>query len=365
MRTDDAHGGNIDAAARETGLPRQRLLDFSASINPLGPSPSSLRALARAHPRLLSYPDPTCHDLRGALAAHYQMKPEQFVIGNGSSELIRLLPAALPIRHALIVGPTFSEYERAVRLFGGRLTRVHALRSEGYAPPVARVLAAIRCRRAGIDTIFLCNPNSPTGQAVPRPQVFEVIEAARKAGARVVIDESFVEYCEDRSVLTSVERHGHLLVLRSFTKFHALPGLRIGYVATTADRAARVARWLPPWSVNVLAQIAGQAALQDRRHARASLTFMQQERAYLSRELGRLPGCSVYPSEANFVLVEIPRRLSAHQVVASLRRRGLLIRDLSSVPGLDRRMIRVAVRSRRANRRLIASLGAVLKRGRP
>ena len=92
---------------------------------------------------------------------------------------------------------------------------------------------------------------------------------------------------------------------------------------------------------------------------------MQQERAYLSREIGRLPGCSVYPSEANFVLVEIPGRLSAHQVVASLRRRGLLIRDLSSVPGLDRRMIRVAVRSRRENRRLIASLGAVLKRGRP
>lgn len=356
MKTVSAHGGNVYEAARTSGRPISRLMDFSASINPLGPSPAAVRALRHALPQLAHYPDPDCLTLRRALAKRWRLASDQILIGNGSTELIHLLPRALGIRHALLIGPTFSEYARAVALAGGRVSYLHARRSEGYRPPLERVFFTAQRSRKPVDAIFLCNPNSPTGQVVGAAAVRALVQAAARRRIRVILDETFVEYCAERSVLRDVSRPANLLVLRSFTKFYAMPALRLGYLVGAAPLIQRVRMLQPPWSVNMPAQAFAVAALGDRSYASRSLAYMQREQAHFVMSLKALPGVTVYPSEANFLLLELPMSQSARVCAEALARRGLLIRDCSSVPGLNRRTIRVAVRRRAENRRLVAAL---------
>lgn len=313
-------------------------------------------------PQTIHYPDPDCVVLREALAARHRLTPDHFLIANGSSELIHLLPRALAIRHALIVGPTFSEYARAVAVEGGRVIQMNAKRAEAYQPPVQRSLVAIRTSRPKVDTVFLCNPNSPTGRAVSADEVLRLLEVACDHGAWVVVDETFVEYCEERSVLPKVIHSARLLVLRSFTKFYALPGIRIGYLAGPTQILQGIRERQPPWSVNTLAQAAALAALEDQSHARRSLMFMQRERLRLTSMLELLPGVTVYPSTANFLLVELPSFMTASRLAKALRQQGLLIRDCSTVPGLNARTVRVAVRTPGQNRRLMTALRHLLKR---
>lgn len=361
MTISDRHGGNIYAAARELGLPLSRIIDFSASINPLGPSKRVFRAVTSALPRACHYPDSTCHDLITALASRWKLDPAHFVVGNGSSELIHLLPRALAIRHALILGPTFSEYARALSVQGSRVTYLYATRKDSYQIPARQALTAIRTNKGRFDTLFLCNPNSPTGQVALPEEVLDLADMAARRRVWVVVDETFVDYCEAHSVLFAVARNPRLLVLRSFTKFYALPGLRIGYLAGFPEAAARIRRLQAPWSVNTLAQSAAQSALKDQRHAKRSLTFMQRERAHLTKALGAIPGLQVFPSAANFLLVELPAPLDATSVTQALRRQGLLIRDCASIPGLNGRTIRVAVRTTAENQRLVTVLPQVMK----
>ncbi|ALA58260.1 threonine-phosphate decarboxylase CobD [Nitrospira moscoviensis] len=360
-----AHGGNVYAAARELGRSVDKLIDFSASINPLGPAPGALRAVRRA--RVLEhYPDPDCWALRQALASRWRCDMDQIIVGNGSTELIHLLPTALRMRHLLVIGPTFSEYAAAMERSGGRVTAVLADRADGYAPPLVRAIEAIGAnapkRKASlpIDSVLLCNPNSPTGQACDVKEVAALARAAQRRNVRLILDETFVDYCVERSVLPVMDDVGQAIVLRSFTKFFGLPGLRIGYLVTDADTAQRIRARQIPWSVNALAQEAALAALADERHARRSRSFMVRERARFLRLLDRLPGCVPFPSQANFVLMELPRGWHARAVTAALRRQGIVIRDCSTVPGLNQRSIRMAVRARRDNDRLVRILAELL-----
>ncbi|MBD0316642.1 MAG: threonine-phosphate decarboxylase [Nitrospiraceae bacterium] len=361
MKAGSSHGGNVYAAARETGRPVHRLVDFSASINPLGPSPRAIRAIASALPQILHYPDPDCLALRGALAKRLGLTPESLMIGNGSSEIIHLLPAALSIRHALIVGPTFSEYARAMAAAGGRISLVNATREDRYRPPLTRVRSMILTGRPHIDAVFLCNPNSPTGRSLAVELLMELLQAASYQGLWVVIDETFVDYCEDLSVISQVGRNFRLIILRSFTKFYALPGLRIGYAAGTPEVILRIRKRQPPWSVNSLAQVAALAGLEDRGHARKSLAFMQEERRRLITGLKSLPGVVVFPSAANFLLVELPRNLTAARCIDALRRHGMLVRECLLKDGFNSRTIRMAVRTPAQNQRLLTALRRLLK----
>ncbi|MGQ0812650.1 MAG: threonine-phosphate decarboxylase CobD [Nitrospiraceae bacterium] len=359
----NCHGGNVHAVARELRTSVGAILDFSASINPLGPAPGVRRAIARGFPLLAHYPDPACWTLREVLAARWKLSPEHVVVGNGSTELIHLLPRALAIQRALIIGPTFSEYARAVVRSGGQTTTLSAKRSEDYRPPLEKAVALIRSGRKGrrpIDAIFFCHPNSPTGQACGVTEALTLVREADRVGIWTILDESFVEYCEERSLLYALTLYSHLIILRSFTKFYALPGLRLGYLAASERVTCLVRELQPPWSVNALAQEAAKAAFRDQRHSRQSLLAMERERARFTIQLGSVPGLTLFPSQANFLLLELPRSHQANQVTATLRRKGVLIRDCSSTPGLNRHTIRIAVRKRRDNERLVAVLRDLL-----
>lgn len=354
-------------AARLLSRDPSDLCDFSASINPLGVPLAARRVLQTAINKVQHYPDPECLALVHAIAERHGLSPCNVLLGNGTVELIYAIPAALDIRHGLIIGPTFSEYERVLTLAHARVTRIVARSENDYRPPVYEVLEQVEqppssgSGRLPIDAVFLCNPNSPTGQSISRNSVHRLLKSVKRRGGCLIVDETFVEFCEEKSVIRRAVCDDSLLVLRSFTKFYGIPGLRIGYAVGTEKRLRAIRNRLPPWSVNTLAQEAALACMQDTDYRKRTLLFFQKERQVFRRALERIPGVRVYPSSANFFLVELSGSLTNRQVQATLMERGFLVRDCSNYPGLHERMLRFAVKTSHENARLVKQMQRVVK----
>ena len=360
----------MHVVARNEHVPVHQLIDFSASINPLGLPSGVRRALVHAIPSSIHYPDPGGTDLRVQIGAFHRIAPESIVLGNGSAELISILPRSLGLRHGLVMGPTFMEFERALALAGAHCTYVHAGAKDHYDPPVDRVCQILskgksrvgknRLTQRGstrkIDAVFLCNPNSPTGRALPLASVLRLLKTVRKAKACLIVDEAFVDYCASRSVIREIERSPDLLVLRSFTKFFAIPGLRIGYVAGHQALVDPIREAIPPWSVSHLAQAAAMAALEDKDYRRRSVTFMGEERIRFGRLLRQIPGVQLYPSQANFFLLELPPECTAERIADRCRKQKFLVRNCQDFAGIKANTLRLAIRRPKDNDRLVKVL---------
>ncbi len=355
------HGGNVYKAAQEQRVSVERIIDFSASINPLGPPAAVFRTIRSSVKHIVHYPDPDCRKLRLALAEQCGMDPDMILVGNGSTELIHLLPRTLGIKSALIIGPTFQEYARALIEAGGIVQYVHAKREQRFRPPLQDVLEQLAAKRAKFDAVFLCNPNNPTGQVMNREALCELVTAIERRQGWLIVDEAFIDYCQEQSIVSLLKEHPRMLVLRSLTKFYAMPGLRIGYLLGESKVVDLLKDRQPPWSVNSVAQEVSCAALRDAAFAKKSRTFMEHERLRVVRGLRSLSGLQVYPSAANFVLIGLPAWTSASEVSDRLASERLLVRDCSTLPGLNAQMIRVAIRTARENRRILAALRTCLK----
>lgn len=354
------HGGNVYKVAREQRIPVGRILDFSASINPLGPPATGLLAIRAALKQIVHYPDPDCWQLKQELAQQCAVDPEMILVGNGSTELIHLLPRALRITSALVMGPTFEEYAHALTEAGSSVQYAHATHAEQFRPPLNETLRQLSGKRSRFDAVFLCNPNNPTGQVLNRLAVRELAEAVERRQGWLIVDEAFIDYCPAQSVMPILRDYPHMIVLRSLTKFYAMPGLRIGYLVGSRQVVDQLKDRQPPWSVNSLAQEISCAVLRDRAYATKSRTYMKSERSRFMRGLRSLAGLRVYPSAANFVLLELRATTSAAEVTDRLAVERILVRDCSTMPGLTSQMIRVAVKTEKDNRRLLAALGSCL-----
>lgn len=360
----DVHGGNIYGVARELDRRPDEIVDFSASINPLGPSPMVWKAIVAARKLVTHYPDSSCWELRQALSRRWGIDPEQIVVGNGSIELIDAIPRALKLRRLLVVHPTFSEYERAMARAGGSVVTIYAKRGRDYAIPLdhlVRLLDSQGGKALSLDGLVLCNPNSPTGRTCSVEEVSHLAKLAARRKLWLVLDEAFADYCPEWSVLPQAASWPRVIVLRSMTKFYALPGLRVGYAVASRSVVRRLHTHAPPWSVNAIGQMAALAALGDKAHAEKSLRFMVRERERFISALKAIPGCRVIPPSANYVFVELPHGWRATTMTERLKRQGLLIRDCSSVPGASARAIRLAVRLPSDNDRLVTALSGVLE----
>jgi threonine-phosphate decarboxylase len=353
MITRESHGGNIYRAAEELGFDEERIIDFSASINPLG-VPASVRTAIMEHvTSLVNYPDPDARRLRLRIADREGLDPEMIICGNGSTELIYLVVRALRPKRTLIPAPTFGEYERAcTRLESATAAHYHLKRENGFNIDAEGFVSAM----AGCDMAFLCNPNNPTGGIVGREEVLVMAKGARKARCTLVVDEAFIDFCARASVIREVGDNPYLIVLRSLTKFYALSGLRIGYMVLSRHHLERVKEAKEPWTVNTLAQAAAFAALGDRAYEEETLRVIAEEKARLEEGFDRL-AIIWFPSAANYYLVCLAR---ARQVRDCLRRNGILTRDCSNFIGLDGTFLRVAVKSRDHNLRLLEEMASCM-----
>jgi len=364
------HGGNIHAAARTLGTNPKRILDLSASINPLGMPQSVRAAITSQLNAAVHYPDPDCVELTQALSAHHAVDPETILCGNGSTELIHLIARTLQPEQVLIPAPTFAEYERAIMASGKQEVRskkcgtyyFHLTAHDGFRlDPDAFIDAMTKMvssysspitHRSSLSLAFLCNPNNPTGCVIPRDEVLKIAAAAKKLRCYLVVDEAFIDFCPEHSVIDAAARNPYLMVLRSMTKFYALAGIRLGYGVFPPSVVRGIHAIREPWTVSTVAQIAGCAALDDHGYRIKTLSIIAREKQYLEKSLRSL-GVPCLPSAANYYLLRLH---GADVVVKTLAKTGILIRSCANFRGLDRSYVRIAVRCRRENIRFLKEL---------
>lgn len=357
------HGGNIFTIARSLGVSPEKILDFSASINPLGFAEGVREAVFSAFDRVLHYPDSDSTELRQALARVHGVDARQIVVANGSTELIHLVPRLLEElpgmngRRGLIVAPAFSEYGKALAKAGMEVHYLKLRADNGFRLCPDELEQALS---GAFDVMFLCNPGNPTGTLIPPSVVEEVIELCRAAGTLLVLDEAFMDFCETDSGKHLVLQSDCGIVLRSMTKFYALPGLRVGYAVASERLALRMESLRGPWSVNTPAQFAGVAALTDTGYVRRTVNYVAGEREFLAQGMTAVGGLQPYPSVANYLLVTTREGNTATELRKELLKRFILIRDCSNFEGLNNRFFRVAVRTREENIKLLEALRVIL-----
>lgn len=361
------HGGNIHMASRKTGIPEKRIIDFSASINPLGMPVSARLALRRQFSLLGHYPEPFAEGLSEQIGHMLGVGPDAIICGNGSTELIYLIPRTLKPRHVLITAPTFSEYEKACRNSSDKLhvTRYALKKENNFDVRTDEFIQAMegssgssrvtRYASPPCDMAFICNPNNPTGRLIRKDDLLRIAEAAKRLGCYLIVDEAFIDFCPAESVAHEVAGNPFLIVLRSLTKFYALAGLRLGYGIFPHAVAEMLKRQKEPWTVNSLAQAAGKASIKDLDYQESSLAVMLAEKEFMENEFEKI-SVHYLPSAANYYLLQLE---NAQQVIRALEEKGILVRDCSNFDGLDKTYIRVAVRSRRENSRLIREVGRI------
>lgn len=352
------HGGNVFTVARELGVAVEQVLDFSASINPLGMSPKVRNALICSLDSLLHYPDTSHKELKQALSKHHAVSPAHFTIANGSTELIYNLPAMLPGKKALIISPSFSEYVRALNQHHWEIQYVTLTPETNFSIDTDKLEQTLA---GGIDALFICNPGNPNGTLYPQPVIEKIYNLCLSAGTFLVLDEAFMDFCEESSAKHMIVHSDNVIVLRSMTKFFGIPGLRLGYAVSNATLAERLDSMGGPWSVNTLALAAGTAALQDVQHNLDSLEFIRKERRILFEGLSQFSQLKPYPSSVNYLLVEITEGMSSRVLKERLLAYRIMVRDCSTFMGLSDRFFRIAVRSAEENKRLLECLGRVLK----
>lgn len=354
------HGGNIVRASRRYGLPAEHFVDFSANINPLGPSREAVAAIVESLGLIASYPDPDCGELRSALAAYLGVAEDLLLMGNGAAELIYLLVRVTGRRRALIPAPTFSEYGLSVLTQGGQVAEVPMEEEKGFRLPVQEILDHL----PEVDLLFLCNPNNPTGRLTEAATIEKILDEAAGKGVMVVVDEAFMDFVPKRdffSVMSLAGKRQNLAVLYSLTKFFGIPGLRLGAIAGPRELIGRMGAAKDPWNVNTLAQVAGLAGLKDRKHMEDTNRLVREERKYLLEGIAGITGLKPLPGAANFILVNVAGSgLTSGELTDLMGRRGILVRDCRGFSGLEGRYIRLAVKTRPENQRLLHSFEDIL-----
>lgn len=370
-----AHGGNLNWAAAIAGCPPGAIVDFSASISPLGPPPSILMAMESQLGNIRHYPDPTYSDLRTALGHFHHLPKDLILPGNGSAELLTLVGRELSeLTATALLTPAFGDYYRALAAYDVKVLEFPIIKGQGLRVKGQELEAldsglfnASLFRRdtllpelAPFDSLglILNNPHNPTGVLLTREAILPYLEKF----ALVVVDEAFMDFLppeREQSLLGLVPEYPNLVVLRSLTKFYSLPGLRFGYAVAHPDRLLRWQSWRDPWSVNTLASVAAIAALCDNDFQERTWKWLPLARKQLFDGLAKIPGLRPLSGEANFLLVE--SELSVLQLQEQLlKKHKIFIRDCLSFPQLGDRFFRVAVRTESENQLLINALKSVI-----
>ncbi|MFC4301858.1 threonine-phosphate decarboxylase CobD [Cohnella boryungensis] len=359
------HGGDLWTASGRFDIAPGEWLDYSANINPLGPPPQALAALRDGLAAIVNYPDPGHRELKRLLADTLKVAEEELLIGNGAAECMALALAGLGVRKAGVIAPCFSEYAQLAADYGAEVRTVVAKEENGFRANADELEELLE----EVDLLFVGHPNNPTGMTYSLEQLREIVRLAARSSAYVAVDEAFIDFipAEERAtLLPELRDYPHVLLIRSMTKFYAIPGLRLGYTVAAPALIARMARKQVTWSVNGLALLAGQACLQPELADYEARTreLIATERAFLRKEIGDRLGWRTWSGEANFLLVRTSEAWTAADLQGALGPRGILVRSCARYEGLTERDIRIAVRGRADNERLMSALANIDRRRR-
>ncbi len=343
------HGARVKESAEKSGKKADELLDFSVNLNPLG-QPKLTKILANAYKTINNYPDNRYKSFKKAAAESLNVGPENMIPGNGSSELIRLFAEAIiePGDKVIIPFPTFSEYEFQSRLFGAEIEYVDHGKITAFKPD--------NCK-----AVFLCNPNNPTGKLLKSKEISQLACRCIESEVFLFVDEAFIELSDPKeSIAHLAASNDFIVVLRSLTKTYAVPGLRIGFAVASPDFARVLNNIRLPWNLNSVALAAGERLLKNNgSYIDRSLELIKKEREWLASRLNSIRGFKPYPSDTNYILVDVNGfAVSSAELTERMLNHGIIIRDCASF-GLENH-IRVAVRKRNENRKLVRAFSSVI-----
>ena len=397
----DFHGGNIYKVFREKNI--REILDYSSNINPYG-IPESLKKKINENMEILErYPDPDYIELRSKLASLNKVDISDVILGNGATEVIFLFMKVIRPKKILIVSPTFGEYKRAVkatvnyddfscseksdnRNYGNKnynnknsdnrnsgdkkveIEYFELKESDDFKLNINNLRKELGAK---YDLLIMCNPNNPTGKFLKLAETEEILKECNKYNTKLFIDEAFIEFLSDNlkeSIINTKENKQNLFVTRAFTKFFAIPGLRLGYgIYFDKSLEKKIAEKKEPWSVNNIAEMAGITVLDDAEYIEKTLKWITEEKKYMYEQLNKISEIKPYETEVNFITVKINEELfSKGMNVKKLREKmleqGILIRDASNFKFLDERFFRLAIKDRESNDKVIRVLKEIMNK---
>jgi len=354
----NGHGGNLKQISDKYGLNQEEIIDFSASINPLGCPEVVRKAVSEQFYDILNYPDSESTDLRKTIAEKVSCNKSNVIIGNGSNELFYLIPRALQPKQGTLLQPTFSEFKDALR--NAKVDVVDITNDDKDFPVINTNISRLKSVEDGM--VFLCNPNNPTGQLTRREDIMDLVNDNPKR--LIVVDEAFMDFVENEeqySVIKEAPLMENLIVVRSLTKFYGFPGLRLGYLVANESTVDKLMQYKEPWTVNTIAQVAGMAAINDGAFVEKTRQYVFGEKSFLHDGLTMIKGIQPFKPTVNFILVKIGDiGITSSEIQNLLLKSSILIRDCSNFIGLDERYFRVAVKTREENRKLLRALKSVI-----
>lgn len=359
MQKEHFHGGNVYKAAKELNMPHDRILDFSANINPLGFAPIAEEIIIDHIKDIVHYPDVEQGELKEAAADYYGISPDNLMPGNGSVELINIVLEALRPSKAVIPSPAFSEYALSCKSRGIEAVFIN-LRANDFRYDV-KLFDKTKDRITPNSLLILCNPNNPTGKLIPKEDLTVMLKGLQNKKSYLMLDEAFMDFVDtDESMVSFIEKYDNLIILKSVTKFFALPGLRLGFVLANRKLIKKLYTLKDPWNINTFAGFVGAGVMRDRQYIANTRQYISQEKRRLWENIKAIPGlASLYP-EANFIFVKITKDIKVAALSERLRKKGILIRDCSNYTFLDDSFFRVAVKSTQDNNSLISALRETL-----
>ena len=359
---DHFHGSDLEKIEQVYGIRKEEITSYSANVNPLGLSPN-LRAHLASHLDVITgYPDREYTRLRQEIARYTDTRADHVLVGNGSTELISHFIQTLSPKKALILGPTYSEYERDIALCGGTSLYYPLREDRDFQIDTEELCAQLH---DDLDLLVLCNPNNPTSTAITQKQMRKILDACLQYGIFVMVDETYVEFAPEPQQIFAAPLttyYTNLIILRGTSKFFACPGLRLGYAITgNLDLLQKINQKKDPWSVNSLAELAGHFMFRDQEYIQKTKALIHEERERLFLELSSWKSLKVYPGCSNFLLAKILQPgMDAQKLFEHCIRQKMMIRNCSTFPFLDESYFRFCIMLPEQNDRLLAAFREIL-----
>lgn len=345
------HGGNVEEISRTYGIKEDEIIDFSANINPVGISKEVKKAMIEALDKIERYPDITYYELKKAIEEYEKVDMNKIILGNGAAEVIFNIARGLKPKKALLPAPTFVEYEDALTSVECEVKHYKLKEDFNLDSDFIEEL------KEDIDIVFICNPNNPTGVLTNKEYIIEVLKKTNKYNTTVVIDESFLDFIEQKeefSAIGLINEYENLIVVKSLTKFFAFPGIRVGYgITANVNYINSINNISIPWAINTVAAAGAITALKQKDYINKSIEYVKEEKDYLFNKLSEFSYLKVYKPSVNFIFFKDIKGLNLKE---NLLKYGILIRSCDNYIGLDKGYYRVAVRIREENEALVGAL---------
>ena len=353
----EIHGGNIYKLQREG---KKDILDYSSNINPLGVPESFIKAVSENFSVLTRYPDINYTELRESIGKYNNIESENIIAGNGATEVLFLYIKALKPKKVLIAAPTFAEYERAVKNAECEIDFFELKEEDNFILNKDKFIQKAK----NYNLAVICNPNNPTGKFISKEIIFEINENLKKSGTKLFIDECFIEFISGWKEKTSaLFKSENIFILRALTKFFALPGLRLGYgICFDKKITEKINEMREPWSVNGFADLAGKVILNDIEYIKNTEKWILEERKYFTDSLKKIEEnkkIKIYETETNFILIKL-LEMTSEEFKSRMEEKNILVRNASNFKFLDNSFIRLAIKDREKNKKVIEAIREVL-----